>query len=65
MRTILGYDADRRPIWSENVPAENVGWGRAIGGRAIEAAPSETDRRLADAKKYNAKVRGLRGAKLK
>lgn len=36
MRRIIGYDADRRAIWSENIPAENVGWGHALGGRAIE-----------------------------
>lgn len=34
MRRVLGYDG-ARPIWSENVPSENVGWHAHIGGQAI------------------------------
>jgi hypothetical protein len=64
MRTVTGY-RDGHPLWSENVPAENVGWGHTLGGRAVEPAPSEADRRNAQQAAYNRKIRGLRGAKLK
>lgn len=42
MRVVIGYDAERHKVWSENTPCEP--WmegkaGRVIGGSAIEPMP--------------------------
>ena len=62
-RRIIGYQ-DGRAIWEDLGPTENVQWGHALGGRAIEERVIPRPSEPTSVKHLQQKIRRLRGANL-